>query len=335
MKISFDVAKFKKGMWLNVVKHHDRLGNHQSPDSQLPKDKWLTARPMYTLRKTDWAKLKAADAQIGTKVDGVAVRRDAVAVVGLHFQLGHSSLWRDSNGKPLPSRQRPNLKKLAEQAVLEAERIYGKENIAGAVLHCDETAPHVEVYVTPIRDGRLNAKSFIDGPGALSQEHIKIFEGYKAAGFDVEHPDTGAGLGGADLDGLEGVAGLIRAATSPAQNEVLKYQLRKSQKENLRLSQLVKGKQKVIVQMGKQITQLDRHLANSQSETAHLKLELASVHEKAMALVREKIADYESTVQSLRRELGQLRASIAHQIQRGIDAVIGRDRDSGPEGPSR
>lgn len=288
MKIAFDVMKFKKGQWINVVKHHERLGQHKRPASQLSQDQWLAPKPMYTLRKCDWKKLEAADAQVGTKVDGVTVRSNAVAVVGLHFQLGHSSLWRDENGKPLPAGKRPNMKKLAEQAVLEAEKIYGSGNVVGAALHCDEVSPHVEVYIVPMRDGRLNAKSFIDGPGELSDKWIGIYQGYKAAGFDVEHPDTGAGLGGADLDGLAGIAGILRSPTAIVKNEVLKYQLAKAGTENDRLKKLV-VKRSVTV----------RELANENKRLNHTQAALADENKGLLAqLAAHAVSSFDTAKQA-------------------------------------
>ena len=240
MKITYDVQKYKKGQWRGVVAHHNRVGEHQRPDSQVRKELWLTAEPMHVLRKTNYEMLEAADAMPGrTSANGVTTRKDAVVMIGVHFQLGHSDLWRSKDGQPLPSSKRPNLSGLAKQALKVAEDIYGKERVAGAVLHCDETAPHVEVYVVPLRDGKLNAKSFVDGPSTLSNQWQQVYEGYKQAGFDVEKPDSGAGLGGAAHDGLEGNAGLLRTVSALAQVQVLKYQLKKAKEEPKKLTALV------------------------------------------------------------------------------------------------
>lgn len=335
MKISYDVKKFKKGAWREVVAHHERVGDHRSPASQLrDKSLWLAPKPIYVLRKIDEAKLERADAMVGSLVDGKKVKITTVPVMGVHFQLGHSNLWRDETGKPLPANQRPPLAALAKQALAAAIELYGEANIAGAVLHCDETAPHIQVYVTPFHEGKLNAKHFTDGRSAIRGHWRTIYESFKNAGFkDVELPAFGANLGGAPLDGLEGVAGLIRTAASPAKNEVLKYQLRKSKARHADLERLVRGKQKVIVRMQSEIDGLRTDLASAHAENRHLHVQLASYSERMMEMVRERVSDYEATIKSLRQELASLRSSITQQIQRGIDAVMGRKPDDGPSGP--
>lgn len=40
---------------------------------------------------------------------------------------------------------------------------YGRENVVCAGVHRDETSPHLWAYVIPIKDGKLNARSFIGG----------------------------------------------------------------------------------------------------------------------------------------------------------------------------
>lgn len=43
----------------------------------------------------------------------------------------------------------------------------GKENIVSAVIHFDETTPHMQILLTPILDGKLNAKALVGGPAGL------------------------------------------------------------------------------------------------------------------------------------------------------------------------
>lgn len=334
MKITYDCMKFKKGQWRNVVAHHERLGEHLNPDSQLKnRAMWLAPKGRLTVVPIDHAKLEMANSQAGSKVAGKTIRKDAVVMIGVHVQLGHSELWRDADGHPLPVGQRPPLKELAQQAVEAVSAIYTRDNIAGAVLHLDETAPHLEIYVTPFHEGRINCKHFLDGPASLRAHWQTVYQSYKDAGFDVEAPNSGAGLGGAPLDGLAGVAGVIRGVTSPVQNEVLKYQLRKSKARHGNLERLVMGKQKVIVRMQSEIDGLRTDLASAHAENRHLQVQLASYSERMMEMVRERVSDYEATIKSLRQELASLRSSITQQIQRGIDAVMGRKPDDGPSGP--
>lgn len=292
MKITYDVAKFHKSQWLNIVKHHERLEQHKRPSSQLAKEYWLAAQPTITLRKLNMQMLQHADSLPGRKIPGqTTTRKNAVVMVGVHLQLGHSNLWRDADGKPLPPDERPPLKQLALQAVLAAEELYGKENIAGAVLHCDETAPHVEVYVVPMHKGRLNAKHFIDGPAALSKHWNQVYNNYRKAGFDVEAPDSGAGLGGAPLDGLAGTAGLIRTGSAIAENFVLKRQLKYAQAEPARLTQLVKRHGKKLVALREENQALKSDNTVLKSERVGLIAQISTAVSEGFDLAKAKLKE--------------------------------------------
>ena len=48
------------------------------------------------------------------------------------------------------------------------ENYYGKENIASAVLHQDETSPHLAVQIVPLLNGKLNARELIGTREACS-----------------------------------------------------------------------------------------------------------------------------------------------------------------------
>jgi hypothetical protein len=59
------------------------------------------------------------------------------------------------------------------------EERYGKENIAGAYLHMDESTPHLHAVIVPVVDGKLNAKHYFGGREKMTQmqtaygEHIQ------------------------------------------------------------------------------------------------------------------------------------------------------------------
>jgi len=55
-----------------------------------------------------------------------------------------------------------------------AEKTFGKENIIYSVVHYDEKTPHFHICLVPIKDGKLNASYWFDGPAKLK----KIHDGY-------------------------------------------------------------------------------------------------------------------------------------------------------------
>lgn len=46
---------------------------------------------------------------------------------------------------------------------------YGEENIVSAILHMDETTPHIHLLIVPVVEGRLNAKLKVGNKLAMSQ----------------------------------------------------------------------------------------------------------------------------------------------------------------------
>ena len=49
------------------------------------------------------------------------------------------------------------------------DRFGGRGNIVSAVVHRDETTPHMQVLLVPLLDGKLNAKKLVGGPRELSE----------------------------------------------------------------------------------------------------------------------------------------------------------------------
>ncbi len=65
------------------------------------------------------------------------------------------------------------------------ELTYGKENIISMHLHLDELTPHIHAVVVPITDdGRLSAKSFINGKKDLSKQQTLYSEMMKKYGME-------------------------------------------------------------------------------------------------------------------------------------------------------
>ena len=61
---------------------------------------------------------------------------------------------------------------------------FGKENIVFAVLHRDETTPHIHVQIIPIVDGKLNASHFTGKMEKNRELNKSYFEAIKKYGFE-------------------------------------------------------------------------------------------------------------------------------------------------------
>ena len=93
---------------------------------------------------------KAIAERLETLQTSRAVRKDAVVMAQVLVTSGpefFQDMPRDKQQKFFQN----SLDFLADR--------YGKENILSAVVHMDERTPHMHVDLTPIRDGRLTAKT--------------------------------------------------------------------------------------------------------------------------------------------------------------------------------
>lgn len=81
-----------------------------------------------------------------------AIRADAVRAVEMLFTF--------TSGAVQPADQRGYFEACLEWA---GRRLGGRDNIVSAVVHMDETTPHLHLVAVPILDGRLNAKALIGG----------------------------------------------------------------------------------------------------------------------------------------------------------------------------
>lgn len=103
-------------------------------------------------------------------------RRDAVR--SLEFVLTASPEWFVSNHE--------RTEEYLESAVGWVKDELGEENVVSAVIHYDETTPHVHVHAVPLVEetNRLSAKSFIDGRSDLGRMQSRFAEWQ--AGFGVQ-----------------------------------------------------------------------------------------------------------------------------------------------------
>lgn len=66
----------------------------------------------------------------------------------------------------------------AEQSKQFLEDTYGKENVISAVIHMDESAPHIHAIVMPIKDEKLSARAVNGDRDGLRNLHQKYYDDY-------------------------------------------------------------------------------------------------------------------------------------------------------------
>ncbi|QXP52550.1 MobV family relaxase [Cellulophaga sp. HaHa_2_1] len=163
MKIKGDIS--------GLGKHIDRASNGEtvSPQNANPDEvnnniHWDENGYSYNQKEwTKYTKNKPLQTRINNNIKeryklDKRIRKDAVKAVELIFSSDHQKM------NEIFSEEEYYKSWISDNKEFVIEHFGGKENIISMHLHADETTYHMEVVVTPItKDGRLSAKSFIDG----------------------------------------------------------------------------------------------------------------------------------------------------------------------------
>lgn len=163
--LKFTLATRKmKAADLGRAKGHN-LRTHDTA-SQLPAAAWFSKQGCHSV--VSW------NDALAEKATSLAKRKDAVVGIELVVQVGNQTDWRDP-----PSKQHPNgkpkrpapasMQKLTEAVRRWLAAEFGPDNVISVQLHTDESTPHVQCVIAPIRDGKLNAKHWMDGAGKLAK----------------------------------------------------------------------------------------------------------------------------------------------------------------------
>lgn len=140
--------------------------------SQLPQRAWFNSKATHTL--VDWRD------EVLDQAKKLAKRKDAVLAIEISIQVGNQTDWRDLPDEACPEGRpkRGNTAKInallaGARDALKAE--IGAERIISAVLHMDESTPHVQVVFAPIMDGKLNAKHWVGGAAKCAQMRERMW----------------------------------------------------------------------------------------------------------------------------------------------------------------
>lgn len=168
MKFTMAIEKHGKTSIGRAEGHNAR---HHATNSQLPKSAWITKQGHHTVVHWRDDVLDAAKA--------LAKRKDAVVAIEIVLQVGNQADWREMptaehpEGKPKPGAA-AKLNALHKGALEAAEREFGRENIVSIEIHTDESTPHAHIVAVPVKDGRLQAKHWLDGAARCAQLRERI-----------------------------------------------------------------------------------------------------------------------------------------------------------------
>lgn len=241
MALSFSLAidKMQAPAIGRAEGHNLRL--HKT-ESQLRQEAWFTPEGRHQVEP--WRPERLA------KAKGLAKRKDAVQAIQFVIQLGNQTDWRGEpepdfpEGKPIDITDPINLAGKGIRAWVEQE--FGDENCVGIDLHTDESSPHFHVVVTPIKDGKLQAKSWLDGPSKVADLRKRAWQAVNAY-IACEYKPRAAG--GAPHDprkaaGQVPAPSILDKATGHAKAKRLERENAALQEENAQLKQALFSRQK-------------------------------------------------------------------------------------------
>lgn len=169
MKFSLAIEKKNRANIGTVQGHNNRL---HATSSQLPKEAWITPEGRH--------EIVPFNADLVDKTKLLAKRKDAVLAVELVVQVGNQTDWRDmpTDENPYGKRKAGSSKKLnALMAGVKAAAIaeFGKDRIISIDLHTDESTPHAHIVFAPIKDGKLQAKAWLNGAASCAALRERLY----------------------------------------------------------------------------------------------------------------------------------------------------------------
>ena len=108
-------------------------------------------------------------------LDGVKMRSDAVQ--GIELFMGTSPDFFEGKTKA-------QINEWRDKSMNWAKETFGEQNILSAVMHKDEQTPHLAVHIVPVKDGKLNAKSWLGGREKLSDLQDSYHKSVEGLGLD-------------------------------------------------------------------------------------------------------------------------------------------------------
>lgn len=164
MKQVIDIKKIKDNQEiLKVANHNLRQVDSRNVDKKrTPKNQYLIGSPSTDVLQEVEDRLSKCP----------KYRKDAVKTVNL--VLSASPEFFDDKAK---------LKQWEQKTQKWAEDTFGKENIIYSVIHYDEKTPHFHICLVPIKDGKLNASYWLDGPAKLKKLHDSLNKELKPLGL--------------------------------------------------------------------------------------------------------------------------------------------------------
>ena len=191
MSFSMAVMKHNRSTVGRIEGHNARL---HPTKSQLPKAAWFSAQGRH--------EVIAWNGEAIDRAKTLAKRKDAVLAIEIVFQIGNQTDWRDlptpahPHGKPKPGIDK-TVETFKQAVVCFARDEFGRSNVASCDWHGDESTHHLHLVVTPIHEGKLQAKHWLAGAARVAQLRARA---HKIISEAIPCAYVAGGEGGAPYD---------------------------------------------------------------------------------------------------------------------------------------
>ncbi len=157
------IEKRKMGSVGRICNHHERLKTEYKSNPDIDTTK---SHLNYHIIEPHDKYYKA----VLERIDDAGARRRKDSVVLQDCYVGATPEW-------IKEKSIEEQREYFDYAYQFFEERFGKENIISAVVHMDESTPHMHLCFVPItEDGRLSSKSIIGGPSGMRELQDKFYE---------------------------------------------------------------------------------------------------------------------------------------------------------------
>lgn len=181
--MSYAIMRLEK-MKSTQIKPSQRHNNRQNKNYSNPDIRMEDSDQNLYLKKSDDFKVATQKVLDKNYKSEKTIRKDAI--LNIEVLVTSDKVFFDDLNKDEKN-------KYFEKSLEFLENKYGKENIINAVVHYDETTPHMHVNFVPVtKDGRLSAKEVIGNRGDMQKlqtdfyEHISKDFDYLERGISVQ-----------------------------------------------------------------------------------------------------------------------------------------------------
>lgn len=170
MKFTVTFEKKNKNNIGQAKGHNTRL---HATRSQLLPTAWFTTKGHHVI--ASWRE------DVLDSARKLAKRKDAVLAIELIVQIGNQTDWREIPTKEAPyglpkAGATKKLKAMALGVRSAIEKEFGAQNIISIEVHTDESSPHIHALVTPVFEGKLQAKRWLDGSARCAELRARLHE---------------------------------------------------------------------------------------------------------------------------------------------------------------